>query len=532
MQKIYIPYREIDYLSSSDKAYAEGDAALHSFYKYEVNLDSFAQVIEDKKQDNTNRELLYNVITSQYSTVNTSDSVRQNIEKLKAENTFTVITAHQPSLFTGPLYFIYKSITAINLAKKLNATYSDYQFVPVFYLGSEDHDFEEINHFNIFGKSVTWENNQAGATGMMEIDSLSEVLAQTKEILGNSDNATQIYNILKRCFSAGKTYAQATFEFVNELFKAYGLVVALTNNADLKRLFIPYIKEELLHQPSKALIEAEQTKIEAAGFKGQAFAREINFFYMVKGSRERIVFEDGKYQVLNRDLSFSKEEMLAELEAHPERFSPNVVMRPIYQEVIFPNLCYIGGGGELAYWRERMTQFEHFQVNFPMLMRRNSVKWIDKGNQKKLDKLGLSVQQIFGETEALIKEYVRENTTEELSLKEEKANIQAAFDSILAKAINIEKNLERPVIGEMTKIMKSVDKLEAKLISTEKKKYDTAIKQIRTLKDKLFPKNGLGLQERHDNFLQFYLRYGDDFIKTLVEHQDALNKDFLVLVEE
>jgi bacillithiol biosynthesis cysteine-adding enzyme BshC len=532
MQQVYLPYEKISYLSDSDKAYAAASEVLRPFYKYDVNIDSFAQVIEDKKQDKTDRTTLVKVLKEQYQGVQTSPAVLENIEKLQSENTFTVITAHQPSLFTGPLYFIYKNVTAINLAKQLSEKYPKYQFVPVFWMGSEDHDFEEINHLNIFNKKIEWNNDEAGATGMMSTDSLAPTLAELKDVLGNSDNATQIFELIEKCFAPGKTYAQATFEFVNALFEKEGLVVLLSNNVDLKRSFIPYMKKELVEQPSKALVETEQAKKEAAGLKSQAFAREINLFYMVKGSRERIVWEEERYQILNRDLSFSKEEMLQELEQHPERFSPNVVLRPVFQEVILPNLCYIGGGGELAYWMERVPQFEYFGVNFPMLMRRNSVMWLDKGSTKKMDKLGLSATDIFGDTDVLIKAFVKENTTEVLSLAKEKATVEATFEGVIEKAIRIDNNLERSVKGEMTKILNALDKLEAKLISSEKKNYDVAVKQIRGLKDKLFPSNGLGLQERHDNFLSFYLKHGDDFINTLLEHQDPLNKDFLILIEE
>ena len=532
MQQVYIPYKDINYLSNSDKAYAAASEVLRPFYKYDVNIDSFAQVIEDKKRDKTDRTTLVKVLKEQYQGLKTTPLVLENIEKLQSENTFTIITAHQPSLFTGPLYFIYKNITAINLTKQLTAKYPDYQFVPVFWMGSEDHDFEEINHLNIFNKKIEWQNEEAGATGMMSTDTLAPTLADLKEILGDSENATHIYSVLEKCFSAGKTYAQATFELVNTLFEKEGLVVLLSNNADLKKTFIPYMEKELVEQPSKKLVETEQAKKEAVGLKGQAFAREINLFYMEKGSRERIVWEEERYQVLNRDLSFSKEEMLTELHEHPERFSPNVVLRPIFQEVLLPNLCYIGGGGELAYWMERIPQFEYFDVNFPMLMRRNSVMWIDKGSSKKMDKLGLSATDVFENTDTLIKAFVKENTTEILSLVKEKAIIENTFEGVIEKAIRINNNLERSVKGEMTKILNALDKLESKLISAEKKNYDVAVKQIQGLKDKLFPKNGLGLQERHDNFLQFYLKHGDDFINTLLEYQDPLNKDFLVLIED
>lgn len=529
MQKKYIPFGQIDYLSKSDVAYAQNSPTLRPFYKYDVSLESFGQVIADKQKDQTNRAVLYQVLKAQYSTVSTTAAVLENIEKLQSDRTFTVITAHQPSLFTGPLYFIYKIVTAVNLAKDLAQQYPDYQFVPVFVLGSEDHDFEEINHLHLFNKNISWENTEQGPTGMMNTDTLAPTLAEIKEVIGDSENAEQIFEWLTTAYASGKTYAQATFEFVNQLFQGYGLVVTLMNDRALKREFVPIMKAELLQQASKSLVNSVIAEKEAAGWKAQATPRDINLFYMQKGFRERIVLEDGIYKVLNRAETFTEKELLQELETFPERFSPNVVLRPLFQELIFPNLCYIGGGGELAYWRERLTQFEHFGLNFPMLLRRNSVLWVDKNSSKKLEKLGLTVDDIFVEIEALIKDFVQRHTSEELSLAAEKTAITAAFDSVLAKAVSIEKNLERSVTGEMTKLLNTFDKLEAKLISAEKRNHDTAIQQIRTVKEKLFPGNGL--QERYDNFIAYYLKHGDGFIATLMENLEPLNRDFVVITE-
>lgn len=530
MQKINIPYTAIDYLSKSDKAYAQNDKALRPFYKYDVSIDSFAQIIADKQKEKTDRATLYKVLSEQYKSIETSEAVLENIEKLQSGNTFTVITAHQPSLFTGPLYYIYKIVTAINLAKELDKKYPNCQFVPVFYLGSEDHDFDEISYLHLFNKAVRWENEAEGPTGMMDTDTLAPVLEEVKEILGNSENAQHIVALLERCYACGKSYAQAAFEFTNELFKSYGVVVALTNNADLKRAFIPIMKDELLKQSSKKLVDAVIEEKAGAEFKAQASPRDINLFYMKKGMRERIVLEDGIYKINNQSTTFSEAEMMEELENHPERFSPNVILRPLYQELIFPNLCYIGGGGELAYWRERLTQFEYFDINFPMLLRRNSVLWIDKGSNKKLDKLGLTIHDIFEEIEALLKSFVKENTEEELSLSNEKQSIETIFNKVIEKAKNIDKNLERSVNGEMTKILNALNKLEAKLISAEKRNHETTLNQIRSIKEKLFPSNGL--QERYENFLQYYLKHGDNFIQTLVEQLEPLNRDFTVLIEE
>ena len=246
--------------------------------------------------------------------------------------------------------------------------------------------------------------------------------------------------------------------------------------------------------------------------------------------RERIVLEDGVYKINNQKTTFTEAEMLEELNNHPERFSPNVILRPLYQELIFPNLCYIGGGGELAYWRERLTQFEFFNLNFPMLLRRNSVLWVDKGSKKKLDKFGLTIHDIFGEIEALLKDFVKDNTEEELSLAAEKQTIENIFNQVSEKAVSINKNLERSVKGEMTKVLNALNKLESKLISAEKRNHETTLNQIRSTKEKLFPGNGL--QERYDNFLQYYLKHGDNFIQTLIDELEPLNRDFTVLIEE
>jgi bacillithiol biosynthesis cysteine-adding enzyme BshC len=245
--------------------------------------------------------------------------------------------------------------------------------------------------------------------------------------------------------------------------------------------------------------------------------------------RERIVFENGIYKVLNTDYEFTPETMMAEVDNHPERFSPNVILRPVYQETIFPNLAYIGGGGELSYWAERQPQFEHFNVPFPMLVRRNSALWIDESNAKKLGKLGLTIDDLFGEVEELIKTYVKENTDEDLSLENAKVAINQAFERILAKATAIDPTLKKTVLGEQTKQINAINALESRLLKAEKRNHEVAINQIRTLKDKLFAENGL--QERYDNFLPFYLKHGEDFIQILKDNLEPLKMDFVIIFE-
>lgn len=525
-----IPFDQVPQLSDRDVAYVNQEEKLRPFFKYSVTLEAFGQIFKDKAKEETDRTTLVNVLKDQYAHLEVHGHVWKNIDRLEEKNTYTVITAHQPSLFTGPLYYIYKIISTINLAKRLNEQYTDYQVVPVFITGGEDHDFEEVQNAYIFNKKLTWENEETGSVGAMKTDTLKPVLQELKDLLGTSPNATEIYQIIESAYVDNKVYAAATVQLVNSLFGEEGLVVANMNHPDLKKIFAPIIQEELVKQSSLELVEATGQQLNEAGFKTQATPRDINLFYLRDQIRERIVFHEGNYQVLNTDHIFDESEMIAEVNQHPERFSPNVVMRPLFQEKIFPNLAYIGGGGELAYWLERKSQFAHFGINYPMLIRRNSVLWLDQGMTKKMDKLNLSVKDIFTETESLIKFFLKKSSDEPLHLKPEKASLEDLFNGIAKKIKLIDPTLEATVLAEGAKQQKSLENLEGKLMRAEKQKHEIAVNQIRSLKEKLFFSNGL--QERRENFLSFYVKYGRTFFEILKEHLDPLEKGFVVISDQ
>ena len=483
MKLHWIPFQNVPQLSYKDVSYTNGLSELADFYKYPVNIDSFKQVIADKKKVSINRTALIEVLEEQYQGLSKSSKVSAHIDALAKDTTFTIITAHQPSLFTGPLYYIYKIISCIHLCKQLKATYPSYNFVPFFVTGGEDHDFEEVNYVNLFGKKIEWQNDEKGSVGMMSTASLKPTLEQLKEVLGTSEKAVEIYTLIENAYTQNQVYSKATIQLVHELFKDYGLVVLGMNHPKLKQQFIPYIKEEILNRPSKALIEATSERLaKEVNFKQQAFPRPINFFYLRKNLRERIVFENGTYQVLNTDYQFTEAEMIQEIETYPEYFSPNVVMRPLYQEVVMPNLAYIGGGGELAYWLERKTQFAHFDVNFPMLIRRNSVMWLDKGMAKKVNKLGVGVMQIFQDQDAVIRLFIDSNTNTTLEIEEEKEIVSKAFDQIAEKAKTIDQNLGKAIQAEKSKQLKVLNQLESRLLRAEKQKHETSLKQITGIK--------------------------------------------------
>ena len=529
-QKSFIPYEDLSQISDKDLAYVNKDPRLKPFYKYDTNLNEFESVIKDKQADKTNRKLLSNTLKSQYKDFNLSKATEKNIELLLEENTFTVITAHQPSLFTGPSYFIYKICSVLNLASQLNTKYSDQHIVPVFIMGGEDHDFEEISSTSIFGKKITWENSVGGSVGRLETDSLDTVLAALKDILGSRPASVEIYKTIETAFTKFKTYGEGMRYLVNELFGSYGLVVVDMSDAALKTAFAPIIEKEIFERASINYIQASVDKLEAAGFSNQAYPREINFFYLGDGFRDRIIFEDDRYKVLNQDISFTANEMKIEIERHPERFSPNVNMRPIYQEFIFPNLAYVGGGGELAYWLERRKQFEYFNINYPMLIRRNSVLIIDRGAAKKITKLEIKLDHLLQEEHVAVNTFLEIHSQNQLSLEEQKKSISQIFDQIGLLTKKIDASLSATVQAEKTKQIKSLENLEGRLKKAEKNKYDVGINQLKAVKEKLFPSNNL--QERKENFLTFYTKYGQTYFDYLITNLDPFEKGLMVLQEE
>jgi bacillithiol biosynthesis cysteine-adding enzyme BshC len=522
-------FNEIPQLSTTDKAYTLGDAALQPFYEHSVTIEQFAEVIKNKSFDAEKRQVLADELEKQYATIEASDLTLQNIQKLRQPNCYTIITAHQPNLFTGPLYLIYKIVSAITLVKDLENHYPASQFVPIFWTGGEDHDFEEVNHLNLFGKRFSWDDEQGGSVGLYSVDSLRPTLDAVKEVLGKGEHAQVLSEQLERFYSAAPNYGEAVKGFINWIFAKYGLVIANANTAAFKRQLIPIFKDELLNQTSKPIVEKTANDIAAAGFKKQAHARDINLFYLSQNGRTRIVKEGDKYIVLDTKIEFAEVEILAELEQNPQNFSANVILRPLFQETIFPNLAYIGGGGELAYWLERKSQFEHYNLPFPMLIRRCSVLWIDKTMVKRMNKLGLDAKTLFQDTDKLLKQYVVDNTEEELSLGREQTDLIEVFEQIIRKTNRIDPDMERSVVSQRVQMQKAIEKIEQRLIRAEKKKNETSLEQIRKLKEKMFPKNGL--QERSENFLAFYNRYGELFLDVLMAKLNPLDKKFVVIEE-
>jgi bacillithiol biosynthesis cysteine-adding enzyme BshC len=526
MEAQYIDYDETRCFSSVVTRLLARDEKLKPFINQFPDLKSFENIIKERNFTG-NRAQLVDVLKSQYQQVSVSESVSQNIDALKSENTFTVTTGHQLNIFTGPLYFIFKIISAINLAKDLKKAFPAKNFVPIYWMATEDHDFEEINHTYVGGKKISWKLNAAGATGRLNTKTILAALNEYKGVLGLSENAEKLSDMVSKAYADGKNLASATRHLANELFSEYGLVIIDADDQKLKSEFANIIEQDIIQQNSFKNIEESSKKLAEIDIHAQVNPREINFFYLTDDLRERIVFEDEKYQVINTEISFSEAELKLEIKTHPERFSPNVVMRPLYQEVILPNLAYIGGGGELAYWLQLKSNFDFYKVDFPLLVLRNSAMLADEKSVVKLQKLNLAFADAFLDKEVLKKEYVENHSTNTLNLNTEWEALQTIFDDLKIRAAKIDPTLKPSTEAVEMRLKKAIDSLDKKLMRAEKRNFSEAMDDIEKIKSQLFP-NG-GLQERKENFGLFYVKYGDEFIPKLIQHFKPLDFKFTIL---
>ncbi|MGK7389637.1 MAG: bacillithiol biosynthesis cysteine-adding enzyme BshC [Candidatus Cyclobacteriaceae bacterium M2_1C_046] len=496
----------LDYINKSEK--------VKPYFDLYPDPKNFQKQIDHKK-DFPHREVLVNTLKSQYKDLDADPLLTQNIDLLGSPKTYTVTTGHQLNIFTGPLYFIYKIVTVINACRKLKETYPNYHFVPVYWMATEDHDFDEIQYFRLGGKKFIWETDQKGAVGRFDPSSIKALL---KDIPGVPDFFKEAYS--------QKTLAEAVRYYVNHLFGSEGLVVIDADHKAFKKLFTDVIKDDLSQHSAKKKATEQMDVLSKQGYETSIFPRDINFFYLDQQLRERIEKAGEIYKVVDTDISFSEKEILQLIEEHPEKFSPNVILRPLYQEAILPNLAYVGGPAEVVYWLPLKPVFEHFDIPFPMVMPRNFAMVIPHHIQNKIDKTGLMTEELFEGPETLYKKSVKKFTVKEIELNGQITRFEELFNSIKQQALAIDPTLGPHVEAQKEKTKKRLENMEKKFIRAEKRNQSDKLRQVEAVLEFLFPNQSL--QERTDNFLNFYLE-NPDFIKDLINCFDPFDYRFHIL---
>lgn len=529
MPRLNIPLSDTGYFNKLILDLIAGKEELRPFHRLPHHVDDYGRKMTERASLPLDRETLTESLLRQYEAVGgAKGKVLENVVALREERTFTIITGHQLNIFTGPLYFVYKILHAIRLAEDLQKAYPDHRFVPVYWMATEDHDLAEIAFLNIFGRRFDWPTQQTGAVGRMNTDGLADVCDRLAELFPSQEQALELIATFRKAYTEGATLADATRHFTDALFGHYGLVVLDADRPELKALFADVMLDDALKGTAYEAVIATNRQLEELGHPTQVTPREINLFYLKEGLRERIVRTVGSFHVLHTDIRWSETELRAELAEHPARFSPNVVLRPMYQERILPNLAYIGGAGELAYWLQLKAAFDAYGLSFPTLVLRNHLLLIDSGTAKRMDGLGLMIPDLFHPVDELIRAHVIETVDTDLDLSSELKLLEQLYDGLKEKAAEIDRTLVTALDAELAKQKNAVEQWGGRFARSLKKKNETSVQQIQKLHERLFP-NG-SLQERHDNMLNFTGSYGGlGLIETLHGSIEPFGADFGVV---
>jgi len=511
----------VDYIGRSDR--------LRPFYHRAPDISELIKHAGERADFSLEkRATLVQVLREQYSAsdLQIKGRLAENLEMLSQSESRTVTTGHQLCLFGGPLYVFYKLLHIISQAERLNASNPGFYTLPVFWMATEDHDLEEVNHVHFRGREIRWETNQSGAVGRMEIHELEPLIALLQTQLGSGRRSQSAAALLREAYRDGLTLAQATRILVHAWFGDRGLVILDADDPRLKRYAHELFERELLESESSKAIQSQSEEL-ARSYPVQAFVRPINVFYLTPGSRVRIEHRIGGFQTADGSKSWTRSELVEELHQHPERFSPNVLLRPLYQELILPNLAYTGGAGELAYWFQLKSAFENARIPMPVLILRQSFMWIKGKDAKVWNSSSLDRLEWFEPLDRFLKKRMAEHSPFDLELKNARADFDSTFDALSEMASRTDSSMNRAVEAERKRHQNALDRLSTRLIKAEKRRLHELVERWEQAHRSLFPASGL--QERFDSYWDVYEYFGEQTLEIALEAFDPFKPEFILI---
>ena len=526
MQVHKLSYRSTGRFAPVVLDHVEGADVLKEFRVHGQGRDELLQAATDRSFDAEHRAVLCDALERGYAEVPVHEAVRANLDALRRPSTLTVTTGHQLCLFTGPLYVPFKLLNAIRLARELSTPQRT--VVPVFWMATEDHDRAEIDHAWISGTKVQWPGEPSGATGSLPLNGIEAVLDEVDRLLGPGAYADELRAMLHDAYRPGHTLAQATRLFVNALFGRFGLVVLDASDRELKRLFTPVMREEFFNQIAQRSVTYANAKLEPH-YSIQAFAREINLFHLRPDRRTRIELTGDGLRALEGGPEFTWAELETALGSQPEQFSPNVLLRPVYQETVLPNIAYIGGGGELAYWYQLRWLFQAVRVPMPALVLRTSAAFLSAKHERRWRDLALGPADLFLPLDELEARLAGERAGFNTRLDAETGSVRSAYAAIREHLTRADRSLEGAALAEEKRALNGLVRLEKKLMRAAKRKESDVLRQMNEVVRAVLPN---GLQERRDNFMPWYAREGPGFFDRLLDVLDPLDPRFSLLIEE
>lgn len=487
----------LDYLNQSPK--------LQEFIANWPNSAGYAKQIQSKKSHSVDRERLYTALLDQYEGIDLGITTRKQLESLKDPNTYTITTGQQIHIFLGPMYVYWKIMSAIALSRKLKREFPEQHFVPVFWMATEDHDFAEVNHLEIFNRELVWNADSEfnGPVGHRNTEGLSDLLAELDGLFSRQEEWKEISLAFKEAYRSGNTFAKATRELVHRFFAEEGLIIIDPDHLELKKAFLPQIKQELTKSESYMAVEAVSSLLEKE-YNRQLNPREINLFYFDGKSRERIVKEQDSFNTSSGQFLCQSTDLDSFLEHNLERISANVVLRPLYQEVILPNLAYVGGPGEIAYWLQLKGVFDLHEVPYPILENRKSAFVLGQKTAEQLEGIGIGVEDLFLEEKSLEEKVADAAGLTLVDLGPELEKLAELKEVSIGKAAPILPKQAKPMADIFNNAEKIFRKVEKEMVDTQKagieKRIEKVLKSRKLLVDKGFT------QERNQYIPQYILR--------------------------
>jgi bacillithiol biosynthesis cysteine-adding enzyme BshC len=500
---------------------------------------AYSQQTEKVRSRDLPREQLASILKEQNLSLGCGSQTVENIKKFVQDKACAVVTGQQVGLFSGPLYTIYKALTAIKLAESLNQT-SQRCFVPVFWLASDDHDFEEINHTPLLDKENQIEvikykahssNLKTPVSNILLSSEISDCIEQLSNLTRDSEFKPEILSHLSTAYQPGKSFVEAFAQWMTRLFKSYGLIFIDAAHPDLKELGKDVFYTEIAqNSPSTQHALETSQKLTQKNYSTQIQLHEgiLNLFLMEK-ERDTIQIRENDFCIKGKPQTFKKDELLQLLEKHPYKFSPNALLRPLYQDALLPTVAYVGGLSEVAYFAQIKGVYQSFNLPMPIIYPRKSLTLIEKNVDKALKTYGLKVQDIWQNADAKINELMKDKLPDSLdnAFKTTASHLENDLTDIKKETLAFEPTLEKSVDQTIGKIHHQMSLLEKKILKASKKQNTILTKRVHLAKNSLYPNQHL--QERVFNITPFLIKYGFAFLDRLYKTIDIKHHDHQIL---
>lgn len=502
-------------------AFAENK--LNDFHSGKFSHDSALEKIRSRCEDFSllERNILVKELLSQNKNLDNNSETINNIKLLKKKNSVSITTGHQLNLFGSPMYFLYKILDVLETSKSLSKKYKKYNFVPIFWMASEDHDFNEVNNFKFNDNNMVWrKNTKQSPVGTISNLGLEKIYNDLKILYKTNFLYQDLIELFGYCYLKDISYAESTRLFIHSLFGKYGIVTIDANKKTLKKFFKPTFKNEIKNKIIYECVSSTNNKLKKIlnGFKAQANPRVINLFYINNNKRSRIVLDGNIYRTTDNEKKWNKSEIIDEIESSVEKFSPNVLLRPLFQERILPNIVTIGGTSEISYWLQLKSSFDKHKIFFPLLKIRKSLVLLSKKDVIKCKNLDIDFQDFFVDKSSFVNKIVKKYSKINIDFSNQKNNFIKEFIFFREIAKKTDKSFLGAVNAEEKKHIRAIENLENRLLKAQKINLKNEIKRALVLRDKILPNEIL--QEREAHFSNFIDSKGLNFFI------ESLNKLF------